>query len=1007
MAETFRLVPPAVRSSWIDRPRLTRLLAQRFDVDVLVVDAPAGYGKTSALGLALAANEDQHLGVDLWLQCEPQDRDADAFARGILAAAGLPAPGAGFTATADKLADALLRFAPLPVCLVLDDVHVLTPGSAGVRLLAQLLELLPAHGHLLLCGRSPPPVRLARRRALGQSVEIGVDDLAFDAEEVDLVFPGHEHRDADVVRWPAMASLLAAGSADATVDFLLEEVAGAFGTDRLATLTALSQLRTVDDGIARAASDGASDAADLLGELPLVQRTAEGAFQMHDLWRDALVHGPLDRAASAALCRVADHLVDRARHLEAAELFLVAGDRGGFERSVRAFAGQPLMVLNARDLHHFARLTSEQLPGRALTAVLAAAIDVLGDERTSAAEFEAAAEQARGEGDRRAEALALQFATNMRGVVNPFAFPPVLTERAAALAGDGDPFGISLHALLSSHDARAAGEPEAAVAHLAALSPSTSLTDRVQHAFAMSDLGRPEEVGTPDAGDLADQAGGEYLGQAVWLRGEVSPELALAIGRAMADASDARHVPHVQISVNSVLSLIGCAAGDAEAARDFADRAARWLGHTASDYVRAFAGLADAATVLLERGEDDARERVQRLVDGVPVEPWPFRAYLYALPLLYVLDPRTRATIDRCRFGPALTVAQQAGRALVALREADDPSPAFDLPWHRVDLLRVHMLPPHLTQLAAAAAAAGHGAVGEVLDHLPSVRDHLVDASRLGHAPTASWARLRAEELPARPEFDLRLDVLGPVRAARGLTPLADEAWTRRERVRQLMAYLVQQRRVTRRRAAEELWPDMPVERALQNLRVNLSHLQRVLQPNRDTGEEPWFVRAKSDQLEVTSIGLDVDADRFERSCREARRWDEQAQGTRAIEGYRNAAELFRGDYLEEWPDAAWAASDRVRLRTLATTSICRLGELLLARGEPEEATAWASTAQRLEPLLERAHRLFIRGLAGQGNRPAAMEAAATFVERLEADGLTPEPETVRFVEGLGGRPAG
>jgi ATP/maltotriose-dependent transcriptional regulator MalT len=68
VADTFRFTPPAVRPSWIDRPRLTRLLDRRFEVDVLVVAAPAGYGKTSALGLAVAANEDQHLGADLWFQ---------------------------------------------------------------------------------------------------------------------------------------------------------------------------------------------------------------------------------------------------------------------------------------------------------------------------------------------------------------------------------------------------------------------------------------------------------------------------------------------------------------------------------------------------------------------------------------------------------------------------------------------------------------------------------------------------------------------------------------------------------------------------------------------------------------------------------------------------------------------------------------------------------------------------------------------------------------------------
>ncbi len=1001
MADTFRFTPPAVRPSWIDRPRLTRLLDRRFDADVLVVIAPAGYGKTSALGQALAANADHRLGTDLWFQCEPRDEDAEVLARGILAAAGLPV-GRGSVGTPEKVADALLRLAPQAVCLVLDDCHRLPRRSPGAELLSGLVELLPTNAHLLLSGRTPPPVRLARLRAQGRVSEVGADDFSFDDDELDVAVPDQGDLDRSIARWPAMAALLATGSASATVDFLLEEVAGSLGGERLATLTALSHVRTVDDGIALAASGDQADAATLLADLPLVQHTSEGAFQMHDLWRDALVHGELDEASREALRRVAAHLQGRGWFREASELFVAAGDLDGAEEAVRHFARQPLMVLAASDLREMAALTNRHLGDRPLADVLEGTLGMLGDERASAEAFEAAAERARADGDLEVEGLALQYAANMRGVVDPAHIPEALRQRAAELDSGDHSIGSTLHALLTSYALRSAGDPEGAAACLEPLSPSTSVMDRVQYAFAVCDLGRPEDVGTPDPADMAGQGGGEYLAQAVWLRGDLSPEVALEFGRGLADASDVRQVPHVQISVNGVLTFVACAAGDVLLGRKLADRAGRWVSHTASPYVRAFASLADATCLLTEQGEEVARDRIARTLEHAPIEPWPYRAYLYVLPLVYTLAPETRAFLDGCRFGPALTVAQGAGRALVALREHDDPEPATALPWDRPNVLRAHVLPPHLAQLAAAAAAAGDGSVGGVLDELPSLREHLVEAGRLSHASTASWAQHRVDALPARPHYDLRVDVLGPLRAARGATPIADEAWVRRDRVRQLLAHLLLHRRVSRRRVAEELWPELTVERALQNLRVNLSHLQRVLQPGREADERPWFVRADAESLEVAPVGLDVDTDRFERACRGARRFDEQAQGTRAIDGYRTAAELFRGDYLEDWPDAEWAAVERVRLRTLATASMCRLGELLLARGEPEEATAWASAVLRHEPLLEQAHRLFIRGLAGQGNRPASAAAALELLARLADEGLVPERETERLAEGLG-----
>jgi DNA-binding SARP family transcriptional activator len=1001
MADTFRLVPPAVRPGWIDRPRVARLLARRFQVDVLVVTAPAGYGKTSALSLALATDQEERDGVDLWFQCEPRDADADVLAAGILAAAGLPAPGGRFTGTAERVADALLRLAPRQVCLVLDDVHRLPPGSAGAQLLDELVGRLPTNAHVLLSGRSEPPVRLARLRAQGRTADVSADDLAYDDDELDRAVPGYEQLDPAVARWPAMVALLGTGPASATVDFLLDEVAGALGRDRLPALAALSHLRTVDDGIARAASDGRFDARDLLDPLPLVQRTADGVYQMHDLWHDALVHGDLSPDAATALSRVAEHLVDRGRSREAAELQVVAGDREGLERAVGAFVRQPLMSLHAADLRQMAGIAAAHLSGRPLVAVLDASLGVLGDERASAQAFEAAAAAARAEGNREVEALALEYAANLWGLVEPFAFPDALCERAAELAADGD-VAQQLDILLQSYRARAAQRPEEAVAHLSRLTPGASAIEQVQHVFAMTDLGRPEQVWAPPPGEAVDEAAGAAMAHALWLRGEVSPEMGLGLGRRLADDEADRQLPHVAISLCSALSIIAVAAGDQEMARRLADRALRLVPQTSSGYVRSFAGLADAACLVAQQEEAAAAARVRDVLADAPIAPWPYRSYLYALPLVYALAPEARPTIDAARFGPALSVAQAAGRALVALREEDDPHPALDLPWSRPQVLRAHVLPPHLAQLAAAAAAAGEGAVGTLLDQLPSSRDHLVTVAGLAHEPTASWAARRVEALPARPPYDLRVDVLGPLRVARGATELADDAWVRRERVRQLLAHLVLHRRVTRRRVVEDLWPELPVERALQNLRVNLSHLQRVLQPSREVDERPWFVRADAESLELATDGVDVDADRFERACSGARRLDEQARGTRAIAGYREAAALFRGDYLVDWPDAEWTLVERVRLRTLATAAMCRLGELLLARGEPEEATAWAATVLRHEPLLERGHRLFVRGLSGQGNRPAGMAAVRDVIELLTAEGLEPEPETTRLAEALG-----
>jgi DNA-binding SARP family transcriptional activator len=325
------------------------------------------------------------------------------------------------------------------------------------------------------------------------------------------------------------------------------------------------------------------------------------------------------------------------------------------------------------------------------------------------------------------------------------------------------------------------------------------------------------------------------------------------------------------------------------------------------------------------------------------------------------------------------------------------------LPWDDGVTLRVHVHPQHLAELAAAAAAAGIAQADPVLDQLPEIREQLVTiGEHHPHPATALWARARASRMPARPTYDLSLDLLGPVTLRRADTVVVDPTWTGRVRVRQLLAYLVHHGRVARRRAAEDLWPSMDTARAMSNLRVNLAHVQSVLQPDRESDQPPWFVRADDHTISITLEGLILDVPRFEDAERRARLLDHAGQTADAIADYRAAVDLFRGEYLEDLPEPEWAQVERVRLSALALAARCRLGELLLSRGEPEQSAWHAAIALGDEPLHERAARLLAEALVAQGDRGAARRAMEVTLARLADHGLHPERATVRVAERLG-----
>src|SRR5690606_1844776 len=76
---------------------------------------------------------------------------------------------------------------PGPVLLVLDDYHVIEAPEIH-EALAFLVEHLPENAHLVLAGRSDPPLPLARLRARGELLEVRAADLRFTQEEATAYF---------------------------------------------------------------------------------------------------------------------------------------------------------------------------------------------------------------------------------------------------------------------------------------------------------------------------------------------------------------------------------------------------------------------------------------------------------------------------------------------------------------------------------------------------------------------------------------------------------------------------------------------------------------------------------------------------------------------------------------------------------------------------------------------------------------------------------------------------
>ena len=187
-----KLWPPATRAGLIARASLQSLLQLGLQGKLCLVDAPAGFGKTTLLTQWRAV---AGAGRVAWVSLDEGDNDPTRFWAYVVEALRTVEPGVGGSAlaalgrpSADLDRAVLpgllneLSTAGLPLFLVLDDYHLITNPICH-RTLTLFLDHLPAGIHVALSTRTDPPLPLARMRARGELAEIRVADLQFTDEE--------------------------------------------------------------------------------------------------------------------------------------------------------------------------------------------------------------------------------------------------------------------------------------------------------------------------------------------------------------------------------------------------------------------------------------------------------------------------------------------------------------------------------------------------------------------------------------------------------------------------------------------------------------------------------------------------------------------------------------------------------------------------------------------------------------------------------------------------------
>ena len=192
-----RILPPRKPADLLTRQRLLDLLYDLLDYRLIIVAAPAGYGKTSLL-IDLAHHTEFPI---CWYALDALDRDPQRFIAYFIASIAQRFPDFGKRSAAalqstaavdlnlDDLVTAIVNEAYEHIrehfVLVLDDYHLIGENKTINRFVSRFVQEVDENCHLILSSRTlltllDLPLMVARSQVGG----LGLEELDFHADEI-------------------------------------------------------------------------------------------------------------------------------------------------------------------------------------------------------------------------------------------------------------------------------------------------------------------------------------------------------------------------------------------------------------------------------------------------------------------------------------------------------------------------------------------------------------------------------------------------------------------------------------------------------------------------------------------------------------------------------------------------------------------------------------------------------------------------------------------------------
>jgi DNA-binding SARP family transcriptional activator len=264
-------------------------------------------------------------------------------------------------------------------------------------------------------------------------------------------------------------------------------------------------------------------------------------------------------------------------------------------------------------------------------------------------------------------------------------------------------------------------------------------------------------------------------------------------------------------------------------------------------------------------------------------------------------------------------------------------------------------------------------------------------------------ADMGLQRLQIHPGYQLRLFLFGPFRLYLGREEVPPQAWQRKT-ARQLLLLFITQRHTLlhREQIYEMLWPEQTPENAQRDFKVAYNALVKVLEPERQRNAPSAFIVRDGSRYGLrpeADIWLDTAV--FENLIHDGNNLFAD-NAAAALPLYREALQLYQGEYLQEYPYAEWCSEERERLLTLYLHTAERLATAVLAQEAWTEVIDLAQLILARDDCWENAYRLQMQAYAQLGNRSQVLRTYQRCLQCLQKElDIAPSQATTELYNSL------